>query len=133
MSQENVEIVRHILTEWETGDFTGGARLFDPEITFETFMPDTKNAVAHGFDELQVFMRDWLAQWRNYRIYAKELKDVGPDTVFAIVTQAATGHESGVEVESPGYSIWTLRDGKVTKLSLHYDRDKALEAAGLRE
>jgi ketosteroid isomerase-like protein len=134
MSQENVETVRLILTEWERGDFRAPAKLLDPEIAFETFMPDAdENVVAHGSAEFQAFTRDWLAQWRDYRMVAEDFQEVGQDKVFVSVRQVAAGRQSGVEVESAGFSVWTLRHGKVIKLSLHYDKDKALEAAGLTE
>ena len=134
MSQENVEIVRLILTEWERGNFGAPAKVFSPEVRFETWMPDAaENAVARGLAELEHFTRDWLAQWQGYRIVGDEFQAVGPDKVFVAVRQLAQGRQSGVEVESPGFSVWTLRDGEVVKLSLHYDRDSAVKAAGLSE
>ena len=134
MSQENVEVVRLILAAWAEGDFRSEAERLDPEISFETFMPDAdENVVAHGFGEFEAFTRDWLAQWRDYRIVGEEFREVDPDTVFVSVRQVAAGEQSGVAVESPGFSVWTLRWGKVVKLSLHYDRTEALEAAGVSE
>ena len=134
MSRENVEIVRLILAAWAQGDFAARSDLFDPDITFETFMPDTnENVIAHGIAQFVAFSRDWLAQWQGYRIIGDEFREVGPDQVLACVRQMARGQHSGVEVESPGFSVWTLRGGKVVGLSLHYERDKALEAVGLRE
>jgi ketosteroid isomerase-like protein len=134
MSQENVEVVRLILAEWEQGNFGAGAKLLDSEITFETFMPDaSENVVTRGSAQIEAFTRDWFAQWRDYRVVGQEFLEVGRDKVFVSVRQVAVGRHSGVEVESPGFSVWTLRRGKVVKLSLHYDRDKALEAAGLSE
>ena len=35
------------------------------------------------------------------------------------------------EVWSNFFHVWTFADGKVTRLSLHNDRNRALEAAGL--
>ncbi len=134
MSQENVEVVRNILREWAEGDFGASAKLLDSDITFETFMPDAnENVVAHGFVEIEAFTREWLAQWRTYRIVGEEFRPVGPDKVFVSVRQIATGSHSGVEVDSPGFSVWTLHRGRVVKLTLHYDREEALEAAGLSE
>jgi ketosteroid isomerase-like protein len=134
MSRENVEIVRLILTEWEQGNFGAGAHLFDPDVTFETFMPDaTENVVAHGSAQFAAFTRDWLSQWHEYRVVGEAFQEVDPDKVFVAVRQLARGRHSGAEVESPGFSVWTLRGGKVVKLSLHYDRDEALEAVGLRD
>lgn len=123
-----------ILAEWERGDFASRSDLFDPDVAFETFMPDaSENVAAHGFAAMQAFTREWLAQWRGYRIVADEVRAVGADTVFVAVRQLAAGRHSGVEVESPGFCVWTVRGGKVVRLSLHYDRDRALEAAGLSE
>jgi ketosteroid isomerase-like protein len=133
MSEENVEIVRGILDSWAKGDFRTETQPFDPELSFETFMPDADGAVtAHGLREVEAFSRDWLAQWRLYRIIGEEFRDVD-DKVFVSVRQVAAGGQSGVEVESPGFTVWTLREGSVVRLSLHYDRPEALEAAGLSE
>jgi hypothetical protein len=43
------------------------------------------------------------------------------------------GRASGVDVETPGAAIWTLRAGKVTRLTLCQSSAEALKAAGLRE
>ena len=39
-----------------------------------------------------------------------------------------------VELDAPivEWQVWTVRDGKVVRVTLHVDREKALEAAGLR-
>ena len=62
-----------------------------------------------------------------------EFRPVGEDQVFVAGRQAGTGLYSGAEVESPGFTVWTFRSGKVVKLLAHYDRARALEAVGLRE
>ena len=131
MAQGNVEIVRRILLEWEQGNFGGVQESFDPALHFETFMPDaSENVVTRGIPEFQAFGRDWLAQWRNYRIVAEEFEEIGDDKVFVAVRQLAEGRRSGVQVDSAGYAVWTLRDGRVVALSLHYDREDARRVAG---
>jgi ketosteroid isomerase-like protein len=133
MSRENVEIVRRIYAEFERGNFAAAAEWYDPEIRFETWMPDaSENVTAQGVAELRDFMRNWFSQWSNYRVIGDEFREVGDDRVFVGGRQAATGHQSGAEVQSPGFSVWTLRSGKVIELFLHYDRDMALKAAGLQ-
>jgi ketosteroid isomerase-like protein len=134
MSEENVEVVRRIYAEWERGNFSAGVERFAPDIRFETWMPDaSENVNANGIAELRDFMRNWFAQWKNYRVIGDEFREVGDDKVFVAGRQAATGHQSGAEVESPGFSVWTFRDGKVVSLFLNYDRQNALKAAGLSE
>jgi ketosteroid isomerase-like protein len=134
MSQENVEIVRGIYAEWEKGNFQAALPILDREITFEVWMPDSNEMVVrHGLNRLEGFMRDWFGQWEDYRLIGDEFRSAGTDHVFVGGRQAGTGRRSGVEVDSPGFTVWTFRAGKVVRLLAHYDRDSALEAAGLRE
>ena len=134
MSEERLRIVRQVVDAWEKGDFTRAAQRFDPAIRFETFMPDADEYVtASGISELATFMRDWLAQWRDYRIAGDDFRPVEPDMVLVSVRQIGTGKGSGAVVEGPGYCVFRVRDEKVISLALHYDRAKALEAAGLSE
>jgi len=35
-----------------------------------------------------------------------------------------------VQLEQTYWSVWTVRDGKASKLALYVDRDRALEAFG---
>ena len=133
MSQEDVDVVRGIYAEWQRGHFQAALPVFDPEITFETFMPDAaENVIVHGLDQIESFMREWFGQWRGYRVIGDEFRAVGRDRVFVAGRQAGTGRHSGAEVESPAFTVWTFRDGKVVKLLAHYDRALALEAVGLR-
>jgi ketosteroid isomerase-like protein len=136
MSQENVEIVRSFYAEWEQGNMRSpaGVDLFDPEVVYEAFMPDSdERVVAHGLEGIAAFMREWLAQWQDYRLIGDEFREVGSDTVFVAGRQAAVGRRSGVAVEGPIFSIWTFRDGKVVHLRWERYRRAALEAAGLSE
>jgi ketosteroid isomerase-like protein len=134
MSRENVEVVRGIYADWERGNFEAALPVLDHWVTFETFMPDSnETVVVHGLAHLGSFMRDWFKQWRDYRVTGEEFRAVGTHQVFVAGRQAGTGRQSGVEVDSPGFTVWTFRDGKVVRLLAHYDRDAALEAVGLRE
>ena len=133
MSQENVEIVRRVYAEWKLGNMRAGVELFDPEIVFESFMPDSRERVVfHGPEGVEAFMREFLTEWRDYRLVGEEFREVG-SKVFVAGHQAATGRQSGVAVEGPTFSIWTFRGGKVVQLLFDPDRRKALEAAGLSE
>ena len=129
-----MEAVRRIYSEWQRGNFAEGPDLFDPEILFESVMPDSsERIVANGPEGIEAFMRDFLTQWRDYRMIGEDFRQLGDDTVLVEGRQAGIGRRSGVSVEVPIYSVWTLRDGKVTRLIVEFDRQKALEAAGLRE
>src|SRR5687768_12840093 len=116
MSQENVEIVRRVYAEWARGNMDAGITLFDPDIVFESFMPDANaRVVAKGPAEVASFMQAFLRQWRNYRLFGDEFRDEG-DMVFVTGHQTATGRRSGIAVEDTIYSVWTFRDGMVAHL-----------------
>jgi ketosteroid isomerase-like protein len=51
----------------------------------------------------------------------------------AVIREHEVGRASGVPVEMTHTAVWTLADGKVTKMQVFDDRHQALEAAGLRE
>lgn len=128
MSEENVDSVRRTYAEWARGNMRAGVELFDAEVVFESFMPDAnERIVANGPAEVEAFMRDFLDQWRDYRLVGDEFRAVGPNRVLVRGYQAATGRHSGVAVEDAMYSVWTFRDGKVVHLVFDRDREKALE------
>jgi ketosteroid isomerase-like protein len=111
-----------------------GVGVFDPEIVFKSFMPDSsERVVSRGPDEVAAFMREFLAQWRDYRLIGDEFRQVGADTVLVVGRQAATGRQSGVAVEGPTCSVWSFQGGKVVQLIFDPDRRNALEAAGVKE
>jgi ketosteroid isomerase-like protein len=133
MSQENIEVVREIYAQWARGNMSAGVELFDAEIAFESFMPDANDrVVANGPEGVEAFMREFLAQWDNYRQIGEEFRELGAK-VFVAGRQAAHGKLSGAEVEQAMLSVWTFRDGKVVGLLFTPFREEALEAVGLSE
>ena len=134
MSQENVKVVREIYAEWQRGNMRAGVERFDPEIVFESFMPDaSERVVANGPAEVEAFMREFLRDWRDYRLFGDEYREVGATRVFVGGHQTGIGRESGAAVEDTMCSIWTFADGRVVRLIFERGRQRALEAAGLWE
>lgn len=132
MPQKNVEAVREIYAEWARGNMKAGADLFDPEIVFKAFTTEG-SIVATGPAEVEAFMRDFLTQWRDYRLFGEEFRAVEEDTVCVRGRQTGTGRGSGVAVELSMCSVWEFRDGAVVRLIFESEWEIALEAAGLQE
>jgi ketosteroid isomerase-like protein len=139
MSQENVEIARRIAEAFEAGvqrgDFTApwetGAVAEDCE-----FVPAPEYAEQRsyqgrkGFSE---FMLSWTEGFENYSVQTERLIDVGGDRVVGFFTQSATGKGSRAPVEQEYATVYDLENGQLVRLRIYFDRDAALEAAGLRE
>lgn len=134
MAEQNVEIVRRIYAEWAQGKMSAGVELFDAEIHFETFMPDSNDRIAaDGPQGVGSFMREFLSDWRDYRLIGDEFEEIGDDTVFVAGRQAAEGRQSGIEVETDLCSAWRFRDGRIVQLVFEREREAALQAVGVSE
>jgi len=134
LSQENVEIVRSIYAGWEQGDYgwTGWQRA-DTEFV----MADGPNPGRWvGADGIGEGWGDFLGAWEDFRHAADEYRDLGDERVLVLFHFSGRGKRSGVEVEQMGSKaagLFTLQEGKVTRIVLYFDRRAALEAIGLRE
>jgi ketosteroid isomerase-like protein len=134
MSRENLEVVRSTYDDWALGNMSAGVELFDREICFESFMPDaSERVVVKGPEAVEAFMREFLAQWRDFKVVGEDFREVGDDRVFVAGHQTAIGRDSGIAVADTLCSVWTFREGAVVRLLFERDKRKALEAVGLRE
>ncbi len=145
MSQENVEIVKalqpppdlDLTTLFARGDeerATQEIEAVSAQFTddFVCVFRSLSSEERLGVRGLRQAWLDWLEPWENYRAEIERLSDVG-DRV--LVFSRDFGRRPGMadEVEMNGISIWTVRDGKVSRVEFFPDRAEALEAAGLPE
>jgi ketosteroid isomerase-like protein len=136
MSEGNVERLRRLYAEWERGDFSGGRELFAPDVVFAPGSPGDEP--IRGLDNVAAHMREFLTQWRGFRVVARDFSEVrrsegGDEVVLVTERQYGTGTSSGVPTEQTFYAAWTFRNGLVTSVLWKPDREAALEAAGLRD
>jgi ketosteroid isomerase-like protein len=121
-SRENVEIVRRGYGSWTNHDFSAIPEVIDPDL-----------GVYRGLDGLWRFLEQLDETWERFQIEPEEFIDAG-DNVVVAVRMSQKGRGNGVEPEMRLFSVWTLREGKVVRVTGGYrDRTEALEAAGLRE
>jgi len=60
----------------------------------------------------------------------KSLHDAG-DKVVAFMRQRGTSKAAGMPVEMSFAQVFTIRDGKESRMEMYSDRDEALAANGL--
>ena len=131
MSQENVDLLRESIERFNRNDIPGVFRLMDPEIRFEHRMAELEGDFT-GVDAVTHWFADLGRHFVSWRIDCNDFRDLG-DRVLALGTVRAVGKVSGVEAELPYTVVARSRDGLITDFTDFGDRDKALEAAGLRE
>jgi ketosteroid isomerase-like protein len=138
MSQENVGVVVKQFERTNARDFAGVMETWAADVTLilhgevSAFSSDTttrKAAVGEWFG-------DWFRQFGpDYRFDIEESRDFG-DRVFVVATHHARGRRSGATVEQRIAYVYTVREGKVSRVEVWAGpeaRVAALEAAGLRE
>jgi ketosteroid isomerase-like protein len=141
VSQADVEIVgealfpEHVdLVELlHTGEYQRAIRLDvlapDAKVIFAT--PSGPPTEFHGADGFLEGWRDWLAPWASYTVEVEELIDAG-DRVLAHARLTGETKRDHVRMEHPAAAVIEVRDGKISRIEFHLDRDEAAVAAGLK-
>jgi ketosteroid isomerase-like protein len=130
MSQENVEIVRRVYEGWSRGDFSE-TELFDPEIEFE--MVDWPHpAKSRGIEAMAETWLATLAAWEDFRAVPEEVTDHG-DNVLVLNSISGRGRGSGAGVTAMTATVWSVEGGRVVRLALYWETERARQAAEGRD
>jgi ketosteroid isomerase-like protein len=133
MSEENVEIVRRVYEAAAGRDAASIFALYDPDVELDaTRLGVTDFGVYHGHEGLRKLFGEFHEVWGQIEYDYDELIDAG-EHVVGIVRRHARGRASGATVEAQFALLWTVREGKVTRVIWFSTRAGALEAAGLSE
>jgi len=127
MSRENVELVRSVYEGWARGDFSNTGA-YDPEIEFQMVDWPHQTRVS-GIQQMSDTWRATLSAFHDFRAVPVEYLDCGSN-VLVIKQIEGSGKESGAEVSAETATVWTVENGRVVRLALYWDTDRAREAAG---
>jgi ketosteroid isomerase-like protein len=83
-----------------------------------------------GVDGARRFLATWIEAWDDWEFDVDELIEAG-EMVVALCTQRARAKGSGVPVEMHFAEIWSVRDGKQSRMEMYNDQDEGLAAAGI--
>jgi ketosteroid isomerase-like protein len=131
MSQENVEIVRRTIDEYnETGDVPWEA--IDRDVEWVIPTPAFVAGTYRGHEGLRSLLTR-LAEAFD-RVQFDFDKYVGADdSVVALGRSRIRGQSSGITTGQPlGYVFW-VREGRIAAARAYLRPEEALEAVGLRE
>jgi ketosteroid isomerase-like protein len=135
MSEENVEVVRKAFAYefYGHGGRTEAAMYFAPDFEMNPVeggrMEEERST---GLDSIRDNFERWAGAWENLDVTAEKFVDAG-DRVLVTMRHRGRGRTSGVEVDARFFVVYTLREGKVSRVDEYTEREEALEAAGLSE
>jgi len=128
----NLDLVRSIFADWERGDFSD-ASWAHPKIEF-AFVDGPEPGHWHGIEQMDAAWHDWLGGFVSFRSEAHECRELDHGRVLALTTFIGRGRASGVDLgqmTTEQAATFQIREGKVTRLGLYWDRNRALGDLGL--
>ena len=140
MSQADVETVREFMSlvdDIRNGDLSqmedqvARARdLMTDDVEIDMSARVFNPAVYRGLDDVFRLLREIREVWEVWHVVPEQFLDAG-DRVVTIEALRARGRGSGLEVEGHSASVWTLRDGQVTRIRIGLEIEEALKAVGM--
>jgi hypothetical protein len=131
---ENVDLVRSIHADWERGDFSS-SEWADPQIEYvHADGPDPGS--WSGLANMAQGMRGWLSGWEDFHVEADEFRELDDERVLVFARTSGRGKRSGVElgaVLGGAANVFLIREGRVTRFVLYFDRTRAFADLGLEE
>ena len=123
---ENVDLVRSIYTAWERGDY-GSISWADADL--EVVSADGPEPGSwKGLAAVAERWRAYLSAWENLRAEAEEYREIDRERVLVLARNRGVGRTSGLDLARIGDSanVFHIRAGRVCKLILYWDRERAL-------
>ncbi len=132
MSSTNVDLVRSIYDATARGDFSGVAWA-DPDIELELVDGPSPGRWV-GLSGLAQAFSAILDAWEDFRIEAEEFRELDARRVLVLDRYGGSAKASGIplaQVQPCGATLFLLRDGRVTKMVVYWERDTGLADLGL--
>jgi ketosteroid isomerase-like protein len=131
MSEANVEIIRRFVEAFNRLDLDSTVGILDPEVELHEWPEAPGARTYHGQDGAREALASWFDVWEWMHVEIEDILEAGDQRMLVTLHQRFKGKGSELEVEAKSFNVFTVSDGKVTRMELFTDRDAALAAAGL--
>jgi ketosteroid isomerase-like protein len=128
----NLDLARSIYAAHERGDFSPSDWAHS-EIEFVIADGPTPGSWT-GLAGMAEGARAIFDAWEDFRVEAEEFRELDGERVLVLYNLSGRGKTSGLDlghVRAKGADLLHVRDGKVTRYVIHFDRDRALADLGL--
>jgi ketosteroid isomerase-like protein len=132
MSEENVETVRRLIDAQNRDDLGESLRLYSPEAEIDwSRSKGPLRGVYRGHEGIKTFRNEFFSAFEDVRLDAHDFMASGSEVV--VPNTAHLRGRDGIEVVARATFVYTVENGRITRLRMFQERDEALEAARLRE
>jgi ketosteroid isomerase-like protein len=119
----SLDLVRSIFAPLERGDYRK-ADWAHPEIEY-VLVDGPDPGVFTGLAGLAEAKRVFLSVTDQLRTEAEGYRELDPDCVLVLTRYSGRGEKSGVPFAARGAEVLEIHDGKVTRMALYWDRERA--------
>jgi ketosteroid isomerase-like protein len=131
MSDENLALSRDVVAAFNRRDVPGLVEMVTDDFQWVTWTGAVQTTVYHGAEGLASYFRD-ADVWEVLNLEVLEFRDLG-DEVLVVGVFHARGGGSGVEIQAPYYSAFSIRGGKLERVLSFRTEAEALAAVERRE
>jgi hypothetical protein len=139
MSDENVEVVKRVVEAVNRRDIDAYLACCTDDVQLIT-PTAAVGGTYDGPDGIRRFFADVADAGPDFRLTVERLQAVGADRVLVFTRLTVSGRTSGIpagweagnDYRELG-NVYDLVDGKIARTRVFFDREEALEAAGLSE
>ena len=133
-SQENVELIERAVAAVNARDLDAYLACCTEDVELHVDAFDEVTGVYDGPEGIRRFFADVGDTAPDLHLELARVEPIGEDRAVAFIQGRATGRASGIDFASPASTnVYDLADGKIRRVRIFFDREKALEAVGLRE
>jgi ketosteroid isomerase-like protein len=132
MSQENLQVVKRAVEAINHRDIDGYLACCTEDVQLTTPTVEV-GGTYDGPDGIRRFFTDIADASPDFKIVIESLEAVGPDRVLGLMSVTGTGRASGIPIENPTGNVYDFADARIQRIRIFFDRNQALEAAGLSE
>ena len=125
----NLDLVCSIYADWERGDFSR-ADWADPEIEY-VVAEGPAPGVHPGLGRMARYIRGVLSDMADGCNTVEEYRELDDGRIFVLDRLTGRGRSSGLQGEAVGARVFEISDGRVTRIVVYLDRDRARADLGL--
>jgi ketosteroid isomerase-like protein len=130
--EENAELVRRHFERFNAGDVDGLVELFAEDAVVETDHRFPEGGVFEGRAALRRLYEGFHEGWERGSVgEITRLTEAPGDVLLVDFIWRGTGDASRIETRNEISGLWSVRDGRITRVRYFLERDEALKAAGL--
>lgn len=127
---DNLKFVLDAYARFNAGDRVANLDYWHEDAEYHAAREDPDSAIHRGIEAVRRQFRSWVDAYPDLQVEPVEARANG-DMVFLWVRFTGHGAASGAPMEMELAHVITIRDGRVARTTEYFDRNEALEAAGL--